>query len=54
LGLKGISSLNLSEKASFVQQLIDETTNEEILMEAKTVLNRLIVQNNRSLKYEFQ
>jgi hypothetical protein len=54
LGLKAISSLNLSEKAPFVQELIDDTTNEEILTEAKTVLNRLIVQNNRSLKYEFQ
>jgi hypothetical protein len=54
LGLKAISSLNLSEKAQHVQELIDETTNEEILKEAKDVLNRLLVQNNRSFKYEFQ
>lgn len=54
LGLKAISSLNLSEKAHFVQELIDETTNQEILKEAKDVLNRLLVQNNRSFKYEFQ
>lgn len=54
LGLKAISSLNLSEKAPFVQELIDETNNEGIMAEAKIVLNRLIVQNNRSYKYEFQ
>ncbi len=54
LGLKAISSFNLSEKAVYVQELIDDTTNEEILAEAKIVLNRIIVQNNRSFKYEFQ
>jgi hypothetical protein len=54
LGLKAISSFNLSEKVVFIHKLIDETTNDDILEEAKIVLNRLIVHNHDSFKYEFQ
>lgn len=54
LGLKAISSLNLSEKSQYVQLLIEQTSDTEILVEAKDVLNRLLVQNNHNHKYELQ
>jgi hypothetical protein len=54
LGLKAISSLNLSEKAQYIQLLIEDTSDAEILVEAKDVLDRLLVQNNHDHKYELK
>lgn len=54
LGLKAISSLNLSEKAQYIQLLIEDTSDAEILVEAKDVLDRLLIQNNHDHKYELQ
>lgn len=54
LGLKAIQSLNLSEKAHFVQELIDESTNEDILIEARSVLKKLRILPKVSYNYEFQ
>ena len=54
LGLKAISSLNLSEKAQYIQLLIEDTSDAEILVEAKDVLDRLLIQNNHDHKYELK
>jgi hypothetical protein len=54
LGLKAIASLNMSEKAQFVLDLISSNPNEDILKEAEIVLNGLINQNNRTYSHEFQ
>ncbi|SOE20235.1 hypothetical protein SAMN06298216_0730 [Spirosomataceae bacterium TFI 002] len=53
LGLKAISTLGLSEKASFVLELIDQTNCTKTLIEAKEVVSKLILTNKDNFENDF-
>lgn len=53
LGLKAISSLNLTEKTPFIDKLIENSKDLNLLVEAKETLNALYLQNNSNQIYDY-